>query len=76
MPPVIDAKKCTMCGICQDVCPGDILYLEGGLSRIARYPDECQHCDICRVECPEDAITIHLPWTWLQTPKQWEPLPT
>ena len=28
MPPVIDHEKCNACGICDEHCPLDVLYLE------------------------------------------------
>lgn len=65
MPPTIDPARCTLCGVCQDVCPGDILHIDGGIRRLVRYPDECQHCDICRLECPETAIQIIFP-AWMR----------
>jgi adenylylsulfate reductase, subunit B len=68
MPPVINPGRCTMCGVCQDVCPGDILYLDGGVADMVRYGDECSHCDVCRVECPAGAITIEFPWHMRQRP--------
>lgn len=68
MPPRVDLARCTLCGVCQDVCPGDILHVEGGVPGLVRYPDECQHCDICRIECPERAITIEFPWSMRQHP--------
>ena len=68
MPPRIDPELCTLCGVCQDVCPGDILYLDGGVSGMVRYGAECSHCDVCRVECPTGAITIEFPWHMRQRP--------
>ena len=61
MPPVINQKKCNLCGICEDVCPGDLLFLDEGKQNIVRYPWECDHCMICQMECPQDAITIVFP---------------
>ena len=73
MPPVIKEDACTLCGICQDVCPGDIIHLDAGVVEMVRYEDECQHCDICRVECPENAITIQFPWHYLHSPaRTWD----
>jgi adenylylsulfate reductase subunit B len=68
MPPKINPAKCTLCGICADVCPGDILHIDGGIEGMVRYPGECSHCDVCRVECPEGAITMEFPWSLLQQP--------
>jgi adenylylsulfate reductase subunit B len=64
----INPDRCTLCGICQDVCPGDILHLELGMAEAFLYPDECSYCDICRMECPEQAIDIRFPWKMLQPP--------
>lgn len=68
MPPKIDLARCTSCGVCQDVCPGDILYLDRGVRNLVRYPDECSHCDVCRAECPTGAIEIEFPWNLRQRP--------
>ncbi|MFC0527717.1 4Fe-4S dicluster domain-containing protein [Phytohabitans kaempferiae] len=68
MPPRIDPDVCTLCGKCQDVCPGDILHIDRGVGEMVRYPDECSHCDVCRVECPAGAIEIAFPWSLLQQP--------
>ena len=68
MPPRINPALCDQCGICQDVCPGDILYVDRGIEEIVRYADECSHCDVCRVECPQGAIVIEFPWSMLQHP--------
>lgn len=70
MPPRIDESRCTLCGICQDVCPGDILHIDQGVANLVRYGDECSHCDVCRVECPAGAIEIEFPWHMRQRPIQ------
>jgi adenylylsulfate reductase subunit B len=69
MPPQIKPSKCTSCGICQDVCPGDILHL-GPAGLEVRYADECSHCGICQLECPEGAIEIRFAWNMLQPPTE------
>ena len=68
MPPVIDPKKCNLCGICEEVCPGDILYVDAGSERIVRYPQECDQCGICQRDCPEDAIEIVFPLELISAP--------
>ncbi|MDT4892360.1 MAG: 4Fe-4S dicluster domain [Pseudonocardiales bacterium] len=68
MPPQIAADLCTSCGICQDVCPGDILHLPADSALQVRYPHECSHCGICRTECPTGAIEIRFAWNMLQPP--------
>jgi NAD-dependent dihydropyrimidine dehydrogenase PreA subunit len=62
MPPVIDLDKCTGCGICQDSCPLDVLYLDEATAQFwVKYPEECWHCGSCRQECPAGAVTIRFP---------------
>ncbi|MGW8187625.1 MAG: 4Fe-4S dicluster domain-containing protein [Desulfobacterales bacterium] len=60
MPPVIDLDKCNACGICDDHCPLDVLYLEDDVVDV-RYPDECWHCGACRQDCPTGAVRIEFP---------------
>jgi len=66
MPPRIDPARCNLCGVCEEVCPGDILHVAGGKTGLVRYPLECSHCDVCRIECPTGAITLDFPWYMLQ----------
>jgi len=62
MPPVIDQKKCTGCGICYQHCPGDLFILHKKRKKTeVLYPDECWHCGVCRMDCPEEAIRIVFP---------------
>jgi NAD-dependent dihydropyrimidine dehydrogenase PreA subunit len=62
VPPVIDIGKCTGCGLCEDSCPIDVLYLDPD-KKVAyvRYPDECWHCGSCRQECPAGCLEIKFP---------------
>ena len=57
MPPVIDDDKCNACGICDQNCPLDVLYLVEEKLEV-RYPYECWHCGACRQDCPTGAIEI------------------
>ncbi|MFC1907591.1 ATP-binding protein [Chloroflexota bacterium] len=56
----IDKDTCNGCGLCDRVCPGDILQMIDQKA-VAVYPDECWHCGSCIDDCPVDAIRI-LPW--------------
>ena len=60
MPPVIDKERCTSCGICEDICPGDIIKMDDDQPEID-YPEECFHCGACLVDCPEEAISYRIP---------------
>jgi adenylylsulfate reductase subunit B len=59
----IDAKKCTGCEKCADICPGDVLRIDG-TRKIAytAYPDDCWYCGACSADCPEKAIIIAFPY--------------
>ena len=50
--PVVDAEKCTKCGICTEVCRFDAIE-DGEVDLIA-----CDHCGLCVYACPENAITL------------------
>ena len=52
--------KCTGCGTCVNVCPGDVLAMKNGKPYV-RYPDECIHCSACMLDCPSGAIFFRLP---------------
>lgn len=60
MPPTIDRNKCNSCGICTEVCPGDILAMVND-QPLCIYPDECMHCGACFLDCPTDAIRFRIP---------------
>lgn len=62
MPPVVDPELCTGCGVCEDACPLDVIYMDPTANRSwIRYPEECWHCGSCRQECPQGAIAIRFP---------------
>ncbi len=50
--PVLDAEKCTKCGICTEVCRFDAIE-DGEVDLIA-----CDHCGLCVYACPEKAIAM------------------
>lgn len=57
---LIDLDGCVSCSLCADMCPGDIIYMEGDLPTVP-YEDECWYCGICRDVCPVDVISFQLP---------------
>ena len=62
MPPIIDMDKCTGCGECESICPGDVIYTDERTGKVwVRYPDECWHCGSCRADCPVEAVIYLFP---------------
>lgn len=62
----IDLKRCNGCGkrseaFCEEICPGDLFYREGGKARL-REPSDCWDCFSCVKACPCEALCIELPF--------------
>ncbi len=53
-----DARKCTGCGGCANVCPPRCIVIEdlGEVARITLHLDRCIQCARCYEVCPEGAI--------------------
>lgn len=52
--PVIDDKKCTLCGICQRVCPYFALKMTDHIQVDTK---ECFGCGLCESKCPAKAMS-------------------
>ncbi|MCS7280610.1 MAG: 4Fe-4S binding protein [Desulfobacterota bacterium] len=62
MPPNIDMDRCSGCGMCDKICPLDVIHFDSEKNMpIVKYADECWHCGSCRLECPMGAIKIFFP---------------
>ena len=61
--PVIDATKCTLCGICVDACPEEVLAIEAG-SLVFTHPEQCTLCAECETVCPENAVACYYQISW------------
>lgn len=53
--PLIDARRCTACGRCVQLCPTRAVELRGGCAAIVR-PAACTFCEVCETYCPSGAI--------------------
>ena len=53
--PLIDLRRCTGCGFCEQLCPAKAVEVHAGRALIVR-PEDCTFCDVCESYCPEGAI--------------------
>jgi len=53
----LDREKCTGCGACLDVCPHELLKMDGGKAVLADR-DACMECGACKMNCPSGAIEV------------------
>lgn len=64
--PVIDIKKCTVCGTCIKMCPVGARALDWTTTEKGKKPQHhlshCIRCYCCQETCPEGAISIRTPW--------------
>jgi len=60
----IDEGKCTGCGRCVEVCPGDLLALRPTTNRAyLRAARDCWDCMACVKVCPQEALEVKLPFS-------------
>jgi Pyruvate/2-oxoacid:ferredoxin oxidoreductase delta subunit len=68
----IELEKCTGCGVCDDVCPADVIHMETapasapvlGLRSDFKLPaikfrEHCITCFSCEIFCPEQIVDVH-----------------
>jgi Pyruvate/2-oxoacid:ferredoxin oxidoreductase delta subunit len=68
----IELAKCTSCGICDDVCPADVIHMEpvpvqartDGLVQtkllpVIKFREHCITCFSCEIFCPEQIVDVH-----------------
>ncbi|WP_405309954.1 4Fe-4S binding protein [Methanobrevibacter sp.] len=55
----IDYDNCdgADCAECADVCPTEVLVLEGDKIVIVD-PEECSYCEVCMDVCPNECVNI------------------
>lgn len=61
MPVKVNLEKCNSCSMCVEICPVDVLRLDGEGRPYMKY-DECWYCGCCEEECPTAALKIILPY--------------
>ena len=53
----INEVLCVRCGLCEAVCPTDVIRSRDGKLCI-EYPDDCCNCMECLFICPTEAIIL------------------
>lgn len=53
----LDRQACIGCGLCPEVCPHQVLLMEGQKARIADL-DACMECGACARNCPVAAFEV------------------
>lgn len=53
----LDEARCTGCGMCLDVCPHEVLKMNGKRVQIIDR-DSCMECGACSRNCPRRAISV------------------
>lgn len=59
----IDKERCSGCGRCMDICPGDLIYLDKDQKSQMRNAADCWDCMACVKTCPAGAIETKLPYS-------------
>ena len=56
---IIDYEKCdgAECAECVDVCPMEVLIIDGEKIVIAN-KEECSLCEVCMDVCPQEAVEV------------------
>ncbi len=61
---IINQSRCKGCGLCVEVCPGNLIAVDEQMNKKGVYPcfssrpDQCTGCRLCVTVCPDVAITI------------------
>ncbi len=55
--PVVTIGECDYCGNCVEVCPRNILKMEGDKVKVVNVI-ECSMCRLCEEECDMDSIKV------------------
>lgn len=56
----IDELLCIGCGVCDVVCPADVIRMSESTGKpVIAYLEDCWTCYACEIDCPVKAIKIH-----------------
>lgn len=54
--PVVDRRRCVLCGVCRDACPPAVISIRN--SALSIDEGRCIRCWCCRELCPHDAMGV------------------
>jgi ferredoxin len=63
--PIIDKRKCTICGQCVEECPELALGIQEG-QLLFTQPQACTFCGTCEEICPQGAVRLEYVIRWAQ----------
>lgn len=68
----IEIEKCTGCGVCDIVCPADVIHMQPagsppahpglrstGMLPVIKFREHCITCFNCEMFCPEGIVDVH-----------------
>lgn len=56
----IKQDKCIGCGLCMEVCPGNLIKRNAEGKACIKHEEDCWGCTSCLKECQKDAIAFFL----------------
>ena len=56
----IDTNRCTGCGLCIEICPGNLIKPGPSGKAYLKRPEECWGCASCLKECRFGALSYYL----------------
>lgn len=60
---IVDRGKCDGCGICVELCPGDLMAIDPQTRKAyIRSDSDCWDCMVCVKHCPTGALVTRLPY--------------
>ena len=56
----IDQNRCVGCARCVEVCPGNLIKIDGTKKAFIKHERNCWGCTSCVKECPRGAVSFFL----------------